>query len=110
MGALATALSGLGDPAGALKVQEQAVEKLRAANDFFDGPGYESGLAQLQAQAGLKDRAIATVKHLLSTNGATITPALLRLDPNWDSLRDDPRFQALTVDRTPAPAAGGKSR
>ena len=110
MAALATALAGLGDLEGAVKVQEQALEKLRAANDFFDGPGYEVELARLQGRAGLKDRAIATLQHLLSTNGATVTPALLRLDPSWDNLRDDPRFQPLTVDRVPEPTPRGKSQ
>jgi serine/threonine-protein kinase len=56
----------------------------------------------MQAQFGDKDRAITALQRLLSTNGAGITPALLRLDPNWNSLRDDPRFQALTVDASPS--------
>jgi serine/threonine-protein kinase len=60
---------------------------------------HEGGLAQLQARFGDKDRAVATVQRLLSTKGANITPALLRLDPAWNPLRDDPRFQALTVEK-----------
>ncbi|HEY8834484.1 MAG TPA: hypothetical protein VIM09_02795, partial [Chthoniobacterales bacterium] len=80
-----------------------ALEKTRTANDLFEQPVYEVGLAQLQAQFGFKDRAITALQRLLSTNGATITPALLRLDPNWSYLRDDPRFQALTVDKAPEP-------
>jgi TolB-like protein/Tfp pilus assembly protein PilF len=95
---LAFASAGLGDKEGAVHLQEQALEKLAAANDLFERPVYEEGLALLQAQLGDKDRAITALRHLLSTNGATITPALLRLDPNWNFLRDDPRFQALTVD------------
>ena len=95
---LASATAGSGDKEGAVRLQEQALAKLAAANDLFERPVYEQGLALLQAKAGDKDRAITTVTRLLSTNGATITPAILRLDPNWNSLRDDPRFQALTVD------------
>lgn len=95
---LAFASARLGDKKGAVHLQEQALEKLAGANDFFERPIHEQGLAQLQAQAGDKDRAITAIRRLLSTNGATITPATLRLDPNWNSLRDDPRFQALTVD------------
>jgi tetratricopeptide (TPR) repeat protein len=101
MSTLAYAEAGLGDVESARKLQEEALEKLSTANDFFERPSYETQLAQLQAQSGLKDRAITALQHLLSTNGATITPALLRLDPHWDSLRDDPRFQALTVDKSP---------
>ena len=101
MSGLAFTHAGLGDKESAFKLQEQALEK--SANDFFERPGYEVGLAQLQAQFGLKDRAITALQRLLSTNGAGITPALLRLDPNWSNLRDDPRFQALTVDKAPEP-------
>jgi serine/threonine-protein kinase len=88
----------LGDKEGAIRLMEQALEKLAAANDLFERPIFEEGLAKLQAQAGDKDRAITALRRLLSTNGATITPVILRLHPNWNPLRDDPRFQALTVD------------
>jgi TolB-like protein len=101
MSQLASANAGLGDKESALQLQEQALEKVSAENDLLDRAGYEEGLAQLQAQFGLKDRAITAVQRLLTTNGATITPALLRLDPGWNYLRDDPRFQALTVDKVP---------
>jgi tetratricopeptide (TPR) repeat protein len=101
MGWLASANAGLGEKETALKLQEEAIEKLRAANNLFDRPIYEEALAVMQARFGDKDRAITALQRLLSTNGATITPALLRLDPAWNSLRDDPRFQALIVDRAP---------
>lgn len=96
---LAFAHAGLGDKESALKLQEESLEKLQAANNLFERPIYDEGLAQLQAQFGDKDRAIKNLQRLLSTNGATITPALLRLDPWWNPLRDDPRFQALTADK-----------
>jgi serine/threonine-protein kinase len=51
-------------------------------------------LAQVYAIAGEKDRALQLVERSLNTpNGVTV--ALLKLDPIWDSLRNDPRFQAL---------------
>lgn len=96
---LALATAGLGDKESALKLQEEALGKVRRENNLFEQPIYEGDLAQIQAQAGDRDRAITTLQRLLSTNGALITPALLRLDPTWNSLRDDPRFQALTVDK-----------
>jgi TolB-like protein/Flp pilus assembly protein TadD len=101
MSYLAFANAGLGDKESALKLQEQSLEKLQAANNLFERPIYEEGLAQLQGHFGDKDRAITAVQRLLSTNGARVTPALLRLDPVWNFLRDDPRFQALTVDTAP---------
>jgi TolB-like protein/Tfp pilus assembly protein PilF len=66
------------------------------AHEAMDGPGLEGALAVARAQMGEKDIAIAKVKHLLTINGwDALTPALLRLDPFWDPLRSDPRFQTL---------------
>jgi hypothetical protein len=38
---------------------------------------------------------------LLATNysGPPLTPAQLRIDPDWDKLRDDPRFQKLCEEK-----------
>jgi serine/threonine-protein kinase len=60
---------------------------------------------------GEPDRAIAALQKLLSMpgNGALgenvpLTPPLLRLDPMFDPLRNDPRFQKLAADLAPKTA------
>ena len=76
--------------------------------DPLDGPGPIEILARVAAQMGEPDRAIAALQRLLSipyagplAENLPLTPALLRLDPMFDALRNDPRFQKLAA--SPAP-------
>jgi TolB-like protein/Flp pilus assembly protein TadD len=101
LGALAWSETWLGDKSAALKHAQQAVTLMPAAKEPRVGPSYEDTLARIQAQLGEKDAAIAALQHLLVTSYSSpvVTPALLRLDPDWDNLRDDPRFQKLCEDK-----------
>jgi hypothetical protein len=73
-----------------------AEAKAATENDVLSGPQMETALAMARAQLGETDLAIAAVKDLLGKPGeSSLTPALLRLDPLWDPLRADPRFQEL---------------
>jgi len=65
-------------------------------------------LARVAARTGEPDRAIAALQKLLSipasgplAENLPLTPALLRLDPMFDPLRNDLRFQKLVA--SPAP-------
>jgi TolB-like protein/Tfp pilus assembly protein PilF len=108
IGDLALTNMGLGDKATALALSERAIAANPIEKDTFVGPIPIEILARVAAQLGEPDRAIAALQKLLSTpyngalaNGTPLTPALLRLDPMFDPLRNDPRFQKLVA--SPAP-------
>jgi hypothetical protein len=46
-------------------------------------------------------RAIRIAEPITARVGTPLTPALLRLDPMFDPLRNDPRFQKLVASPTP---------
>jgi serine/threonine-protein kinase len=70
---------------------------LPAAEDPVYGPIAEENLAGVEAQVGEVERAIGRIERLLVTpyGAYPVTQALLRLDPIWDPLRQNPRFKAL---------------
>src|SRR6184192_2600143 len=108
IGDLALVNMGLGDKAAALALSERAMAANPIEKDPLTGPWSLEILARVAAQMGEPDRAIAALQKLLSIPYAgslstimPLTPALLRLDPMFDPLRNDPRFQKLVA--SPAP-------
>ena len=87
-------LAALDQKQEAIAEGKRAVELLPESEDAFDGPQGTAALAQIFAWTGEYDEAFRLLDHLLNIpNGITVP--LLKLDPVWDPLRKDPRFQAL---------------
>jgi len=102
LGNLALTNMFLGDKAAALALAEQAMTVIPIEKDAVQGPFPIEILARVEARMGERDRAIAALQKLLSipynsnvVSGVPLTRALLRLDPMFDPLRNDPRFQKL---------------
>jgi serine/threonine-protein kinase len=102
MGDLALTNMGLGENAAALALAERAIAMISIEKDALTGPRPLDVLARVAARIGEEDRSIATLTKLLSipyeaplAANPPLTPALLRLDPMFDPLRKDPRFQKL---------------
>ena len=91
---LAHSYAGLGRKEDALHDARRAVELLPISKDALSGTEIEVERALVEARVGEKDSAIEHIRYLLSIPGF-LSPALLRIDPDWASLRDDPRFRKL---------------
>ena len=94
----------LGDKAAAFKLIERAMAANPIEKDALVGRLPIDILARIAARMGEPTRAIAALQKVLSLPysgpvGVPLTPALLRLDPMFDPLRNDPRFQKLCEDK-----------
>jgi serine/threonine protein kinase/Tfp pilus assembly protein PilF len=108
LGDLALTNVGLGDNVAALTLAERAIAMFPIDKDALTGPRPLDILARVAARIGDPDRSISTLTKLLSipyeaplAANPPLTPALLRLDPMFEPLRRDPRFQKLVAASAP---------
>ncbi|MEO5721336.1 MAG: tetratricopeptide repeat protein, partial [Chthoniobacterales bacterium] len=85
----------LGDRAA---VEEQVTQMLAETRvDAWRASESEEIAARAYATLGDADRAIPLLERCLAASyRRSLTPAYLRLDPLWDPIRKDPRFEKLT--------------
>jgi serine/threonine protein kinase len=103
---LGIAYAGLGEATSAITEGQKAMAIYPTSKDPMDGPDLEEDMAQIYALLGDADHAVPILNRLLqipcvNVTVGTITPALLRLDPAWDQIRSDPRFQELASEKQP---------
>ena len=91
---LGIVLAGLGEKEAAIAEGKRAVALLPESQDALDGPKMTLMLAEIYAWTGENEAALELLEHSLITP-AGVTVSSLKLDPIWDPLRSDARFQGL---------------
>lgn len=103
--------AGLGRYDEAVRWAQRANDALSMEDSGFNSAPYRVALAQIFAQSGNASAAVEVVRSLLGEpSGDVLSPALLRIDPAWDPIRNDPAFKALAdADAAASATAGAKS-
>ena len=93
---LGLALAYLGRTGDAIREGERAVALAPVSKDAVSGPYYQHQLVRIYMVVGQPEKALDQLEPLLKIP-YSLSPALLRIDPNFDPLRENPRFQKLVA-------------
>lgn len=99
--ALGLVHAGLGHHDEAIRLGEEALAMLPMSVDAWAGPIVQRNMAILLTRAGKTEAALAKLDYLLSFPNPGASPALIRIEPRFDRLREDPRFQEILQRHTP---------
>jgi len=84
----------IGEEEKAIEAGKRAVELTPITSDAMSGHSYLVMLARIYAWADEPYLAVKTIHTAMTTPG-WISVSALELNPYWDPIRDDPRFQEL---------------
>jgi serine/threonine-protein kinase len=93
---LGLAFAYMGRKADAIREGERAVALVPASRDGYIGPYFQHLLARTYILVGEPDKAMNLLEPLLRMP-YFLSPAWLRIDPAFDPLRKNPRFQKLVA-------------
>ena len=93
--------AGLGNKEDAIREGEGAVGLMPVNKSAIEGAQLLKYLAVIYAWTGDKDRAIKQLAEAAKLPGSYLSYGDLRLHPFWDSLRGDPRFEAIITSLAP---------
>jgi len=93
---LGVAYAGLGKPDDAVREALLGCELMPASKEASKALCRLEDLAVVYTMVGRQAEAVSSLDDLLGRSGEW-TPHVIRLDPRWDPLRADPRFEALLL-------------
>src|SRR5262249_40859328 len=95
---LGLALAYLGRKDEAIREGERAAALMPVAKDGHQGPYFQHQLVRIYVLVGEPEKALDQLEPLLKIP-YFLSPAWLKIDPNFDPLRGNPRFQKLVAGR-----------
>jgi serine/threonine-protein kinase len=99
--ALGVVDAALGNKEDAIREGKRAVELIPASKSAIEGAMLIEYLAVIYGWADDKDHAIERLAEATKLPGGTLSYGDLRLNPLWDPLRGDPRFEAIVASLAP---------
>jgi TolB-like protein/Tfp pilus assembly protein PilF len=99
--ALGVVDAALGNKEDAIREGERAVQLMPVTKSSLEGAKLMQYLAIIYAWTGEKDRAIARLAETVKLPVVELSYGYLHLNPLWDPLRGDPRFEAIVASLAP---------